>query len=192
MGSVERIGGAYDICLRCMDLGIKCDGPNTLAMTLDRWCEWCRSLKDLRGMTNAQIAEESGVSLATVDRIMSGKSPKDIRRNTAADINRALVGSIGKWPCSKAYEGEVATTIKELELKTAELEGLRRTLEEIHISYSRELDRVRESFTRELDSVRTSYSAELEKVRQEAQAKIDYLKLENERKDKVIDKLLSR
>lgn len=192
METRERIGGAYDICLRCADLGVKCDGPNTLAMTLDRWCEWCKSLKDMRGLTNAQIADLSGVSLATVDRIMSGKSPKDIKRNTAADINRILVGSAGQWPCSKAVEGDIRTTIKELELKSEELEGLRRTLEEIHTSYNRELDQVRESYRKELGEVREAWQTELETVRKEAQAKVDYLKLENERKDKVIDRLLSR
>lgn len=167
---MDRIGGAYDRCLRCDYLGVKCDGPNTLAMTLDRWCEWCRSLKDLRGLTNAEIAEESGVSLTTVDRVMAGKASKDIMRNTAADINRALVGSEGKWPCAMAFEAETPATIRELELKTAELNGLRKTLQEIHASYKEELDA----------------------VRKEAQAKIDYLKLENERKDKIIDRLLSK
>lgn len=166
---MKNIGGPYDKCLSCPDLGERCDGPNTLAMGLERWCEWCRKLKDLRGMTNAELAEKSGVSPGTINRVMSGQLD-DIRHSTASLINRVLVGSGGKWPCAQAVAEETPATLKELELKTSELDGLRHALEEIHNAYAREMDA----------------------IRREDQAKIDYLKLENERKDRIIEKLLSK
>lgn len=170
-----KIGGAYDKCLKCEYLGVRCDGPNTLSMTLDRWCEWCNALKKLRGMTNQEVSELSGVSLGTVDRIMAGKAAKDIMRSTAADVTRVLVGAEGKWPCAMIFEGENANVHDELRRKSEELEHLRKTLESIH-----------ESYKSELATVRKEYNDELAHVRKEYQAKVDFLKTENERKERLL------
>lgn len=157
--------GPYNLCLRCEHLGDGCDGPNTLSMSLERWCAWCKDLKALRGLTNAQITELSGVSLTTIERIMAGTISKDIMRSTASDINRVLVGSAGKWPCSLASQDETPGVIRELESKTAELRGLRKALEEIHASYQKEMDA----------------------IRAEAQTKVNFLKVENARLQKLLD-----
>lgn len=159
---------AYDRCLGCEHLGAGCDGPNTLSMSLSRWCEWCHDLKVLKGLTNADVAELSGVSQTTVDRVMAGQVPKDIMRSTCADITRVLIGSWGQWPCSLAAEPvDNPSTLKELEEKRAELYELRRSL----------------------DKMRESHIEEIRMIREEAQRKVDFLRGECEKKDKLIAKL---
>lgn len=177
-----QLKGAYDLCLKCRYLGDGCDGPNTLSMTLDRWCEWCKDLKKVRSLTNADISEQSGISLTTIDRIMAGNAPKDIKRSTASDINRVLVGSEGQWPCAMAIEAKTPDALKELNRKDSELAELRKMLSEIHSSYEKELEIVRQG-------ART--------MKAEAQAKIDHLKEEIEHlkaeartKSKLLEKLM--
>ena len=122
----------YNLCLECEDLGVCCDGPNFLAMTLERWCEWCRLRKENLGWTNAYIAEISGVSQVTVDRIMAGKCSKDIRRSTCADISSALVGSLGKYPCARPAPTEMVVDnpehLQKIEEKEQEIVQLRTSL----------------------------------------------------------------
>lgn len=90
----------YNLCLNCAHIGKNCDGPNFLAMTTERWCEWCRFRKDYLGWTNAKVAERAEVSKISVDRIMSG-NVKDLRISTMQAITKALVnGSWGKHPCA--------------------------------------------------------------------------------------------
>lgn len=165
---------AYDRCLGCSYLGSGCDGPNTLSMSLERWCEWCHDLKTLRGWTNLELSEASGVSLTTVDRIMAGKASKDIYRSTCADITRALIGTWGQHPCSLTASQEQPAyqdrpeTLRELAEKREELAQLLETV-----------DRLREAHTEEV-----------RKVREEAQKKVDFLKDECAKKDKLIAKLV--
>lgn len=92
--------GAYDRCLACQYLGNGCDGPRTTSMTAERWCQWCRALKELRGYTNAYIASSTGLSETTIERIMAGKASQDIMRFTAGKLEDFLIGSSGQWPCA--------------------------------------------------------------------------------------------
>ena len=90
----------YDRCLNCPNLGVRCDGPNFLAMTIDRWIEWCRKRKDFLGWTNYVVSCESDVPESTVNRILSGAS-KDIRVTTMQAITKALInGTWGQYPCA--------------------------------------------------------------------------------------------
>lgn len=162
------VGGAYDKCLHCEHLGSDCDGPRTSAMTIQRWCEWCRALKIVKGLTNKYIAEKSNVSEATVERVMSGAISKDISRFTMSAIENAIIGSSGKYPCAFEISEEHKTTYQELLLKREELAGLRKALESIHSSYEKELNVIRD----------------------EAQKKVDYLRRENERLTSIIEKLV--
>ena len=98
----------YNMCINCDHLGNACDGPNFLAMSTERWCEWCRIRKEYLELTNADIAETSGVSLVSVGRIMSGAA-KDVRLTTMQAITKVLVnGTWGTHPCAmKALPPEV-------------------------------------------------------------------------------------
>ena len=92
----------YNTCLDCIHIGKKCDGPNFLAMSTERWSEWVRLRKEYLGWTNAQVAERAEVSKVSVDRIMSGNI-KDIRTTTMQSVTKALVnGTWGKYPCALA------------------------------------------------------------------------------------------
>lgn len=92
----------YNLCLNCVHIGKKCDGPNFLTMSTERWCEWCRLRKDYLGWTNAHVAELAVVSKITIDRIMSG-NVKDLRTTTMQAVTKALVnGTWGTYPCAMA------------------------------------------------------------------------------------------
>lgn len=90
----------YDKCIVCDHLGVCCDGPNFLAMTIERWCEWCRLRKEYLGLTNEKIAEEANVSKITVTRIMSLSGVGDVHLSTMQAVTRVLVGGTwGQYPC---------------------------------------------------------------------------------------------
>lgn len=208
----------YDFCHICKKLSVTCEGPNLLAMDGERLTEWLNIRAEAMRLTQQDIAEQANVAIGTVNNVMAGRS-KDMRVGTLRAIVRVLIGGCWGHPCHHAQtflaglgndddkivllERQLEDTKRELKDRTEELDRARNVIDELHHSYRHELEAVRQSFTRELDQVRESYrrewerdretwQAELDKVRDEAQVKIEYLKLENERKDKVIDKLLSR
>lgn len=101
----------YNRCIDCIHIGVKCDGPDFLAMEIPRLCEWSRLRKDYLHRkdpkwTNAYISEKSGVSETTVGRFFSGKL-EDLNFSTAARILRVLVnGTWGQYPCAMAAAAE--------------------------------------------------------------------------------------
>lgn len=92
----------YNMCLDCVHIGKRCDGPNFLAMEIERWCEWCRLRKEYLGWTNALVSERANISKISVDRVMSA-SVKDLRISTMQAVTKALVnGTWGQYPCAMA------------------------------------------------------------------------------------------
>lgn len=90
----------YNACLDCANLGKICDGPNFLAMSIERWVEWCRMRKAYLGWTAQQLADKSGVALGSIERIFSGRT-KDPLLSTVQLITKALVnGTWGQYPCA--------------------------------------------------------------------------------------------
>ena len=113
----------YNVCLTCPHLGVICDGPNFLAMTFERWVEWCNIRAAHLNMTHSDIAEKANISKGTVDGVLSGRSA-DVRRDTMAAITHALTGECwGQYPCALSSE-ETATDLK------AENEHLKELLKE--------------------------------------------------------------
>lgn len=162
----------YNLCLHCTHIGKKCDGPNFLAMSTERWCEWVKLRKEYLGWTNAKIAEQAEISKVSVDRIMAGNI-KDIRTTTMQAVTKALVnGTWGQYPCALA-----ALQITENTDNTAlscECEHLRR-----------ELETVREQEKKKVDYL----TRQLEFVEKQLEAKDELLKdrcLFMKRKDKII------
>ncbi len=95
----------YNMCINCIHIGKRCDGPNFLAMEIERWCEWCKLRKEYLGWTNSHIAEVAEVSKISVDRIMSA-NVKDLRISTMQAVTKMLVnGSWGQYPCAMAATG---------------------------------------------------------------------------------------
>lgn len=113
----------YNACIDCVNLGKTCDGPNFLAMDIDRWVEWCRLRKIYINMTNQQLAELSGVAVPSIERILSGKT-KDPMLSTVQHITKALVnGSWGQYPCAdpNGEAAELAVQCRRLEKELADM-----------------------------------------------------------------------
>lgn len=182
----------YNRCLACdYRKSKRCDGPRTSAMALPRWCEFMRDMKDLNGMTNAEIAEKSGVSVKTIERLMAQNCDQDIMRETARLIEDAIIGSSNQYPCYLAFEESSQNNDQQLLAATLELEralndnaDYRAALDGIHASYNAEMQQIREEAQRKIDFLLTSL--------EEARAETKYWRAENERKGNLIDKYMEK
>lgn len=181
----------YNRCLSCAHRKVRCDGPRTSAMDLARWCEFMRDMKEVNGLTNTYIAEKSGVSIKTIERLMAQNSEQDIMRETARRIEDAIIGSSNQYPCILAFEESVPQNTQKL---NDALRDLERALDD------------NKDYRAALDKIHDSYNAEMKIIREDAQKKIDFLLdqvdrlrkdndnlwAENNRKSKVVDMLLER
>lgn len=179
----------YNRCLSCPHRQVRCDGPRTSAMELPHWTEFMRDMKELNGMTNAEVAEKAEVSVNTVNRIMTLNCDQDLMRETARRIENAIVGSSNQYPCYLAFEEDNPDKSQELTQAVCELD---RALSD------------NKDYREALDNIHSSYNAEMQQIRDEAQRKIDFLRREllrrdeniaflkeqTEKKDAVISKLL--
>ena len=177
----------YNKCLSCPHRSTRCDGPRTSAMELRRWCEFMRDMKELNGLTNFDIAEKSGVSEKTIERLMALNADRDIMRETARLIENAIIGSSNQHPCYLAFEEESPATeeklskaLTDLERAIADNDDYRKALDNIHTSYNEELRQVREEAQRKIDYL----IREVERARAEA----DAWRTENDRKSQIIDR----
>lgn len=182
----------YNRCLDCNHRAEKrCDGPRTSAMPLHRWCEFMRDMKDANGLTNAFIAEKSGVSIKTIERLMALNSNQDIMRETARQIEDAIIGSSNQYPCYLAFEQNVPKVSEQLNDTMRELE---RALADNH-DYRSLLDKIHESYKSEMQIIRDEAQAKIEFLRGQLdrmQKENDYLWAENNRKSKVVDRFIDK
>lgn len=91
----------YNLCLSCEHRGVRCNGPRTSAMTLERWREFMRDMKEVEGLTYAEISARTNPPIAarTIEKKLSpGGDGQDIMRETARSIETAILGSIDH-PC---------------------------------------------------------------------------------------------
>lgn len=172
----------YDLCISCPYIGNHCNGPNLSVISTARWCEWVSLYKESMGWNNTQIAELSGVSLSTVNRVMSGASSgltveTKYRISYAMIFKRAPGQDPAKSPCAIAALGLPLDTDWAAVLQ--ENERLRVQLRDEAHRDSAELDVLR----RRYDDLETN-----------DRGKIDHLKAENEfyrsqllSKDKLLD-----
>lgn len=181
----------YNRCLSCHHRQVRCDGPRTSAMTLERWCEFMRDMKELNGLTNAEIAERSGVSIKRVERLMALNCEQDIMRETARLIENAIIGSSNQYPCFLAFEETTPAAEQQLTEATLALEraladnqDYRAALDGIHASYNAEMQTIREDAQRKIDFL----LAEIQRLRVECES----WRYENDRKGKMIDQYISR
>lgn len=150
----------YNRCINCVHIGKMCDGPNFLAMEIERWCEWCRLRKEYLGWTNAHTADVANVSKVSVDRVMS-VNIKDLRISTMQAVTKALVnGTWGQYPCVYVASGNAVTTSAECE-----------------------------KFNEEIARLRSEHKAELEALRADAEKKIAFLKDQVQAKDRLLESI---
>ena len=99
----------YNQCIKCDKLSVVCDGPNFASMSKERFCEWCRLRKEYLGWSNLKLAEITGLSKTTIDRIMAGTT-SGLNSETMNILGCALVyeynsegNSWGKIPCPISF-----------------------------------------------------------------------------------------
>jgi transcriptional regulator with XRE-family HTH domain len=139
-------------------------------MNLARWCEFMRDMKEANGLTNAYIAEKSGVSVKTIEKLMAQNTDQDILRETARRIEDAIIGSSNQYPCILAFEESAPEN-------TQKLNDALRDLERALVDNN--------DYRTMLDNIHASYNAEMQIIRDEAQRKIEFLvnEIEALRKD---------
>ena len=143
----------YNICISCPKIGQTCDGPNFLAMSVERWCEWCRLRRDHLKWKNQLVAEKACVSKVSVDRIMSGDS-KDLRITTMQAVTRALVNGVwGHSPCVLVTETEKEIYVDNPAI-IAQCQHLQNTLDNLSAEYKTELAAVREEARQKIEFLR--------------------------------------
>ena len=180
----------YNRCLTCGHRGLRCDGPRTSAMNLARWCEFMHDMKEVNGLTNAEIAEKSGVSIKTIERLMAQNVEQDIMRETARRIEDVIIGSSNQYPCILAFEESLPQntqllndTLKDLEHALNENKDYKAVLDNIHASYNAEMQMIRDEARQKIDHL----LAEVESLRRDN----DNLWAENNRKSKIVDMFLA-
>jgi transcriptional regulator with XRE-family HTH domain len=129
-----------------------------------------RDMKEANGLTNAYIAEKSGVSVKTIEKLMAQNSDQDIMRETARRIEDAIIGSSNQYPCILAFEESAPEN-------TQKLNDALRDLERALVDNN--------DYRTMLDNIHASYNAEMQIIRDEAQRKIEFLvnEIEALRKD---------
>ena len=140
----------YNICISCPKLGQTCDGPNFLAMSIDRFCEWCRLRRDYLGWKNQLVADKACVSKISVDRIMAGDS-KDLRITTMQAVAKALVNGVwGQSPCVLVTETEKEIYVDNPVI-VAQCQHLQNTLDTLSAEYKNEIAAIREEDRKKID-----------------------------------------
>ena len=174
---IESADKPYNKCLKCTHREEKrCDGPRTSAMPLERWCEFMRLMKEANGLTNQEISERSGVSIGTIESIMALTRKQDIMRETARQIEDAIIGSSNQYPCYLAFEESVPVSNEKM---NDALRDLERALE------------TNRDYSKALDNIHESYRSEMQMIRDDAQAKIAYLRSQVDRLQRDNDNLWS-
>lgn len=143
----------YNICISCAKLGQSCDGPNFLAMSVERWCEWCRLRRDHLKWKNQTIADNARLSKVSIDRIMSG-DVKDLRITTMQAVTKALVnGAWGHSPCVLVTETEKEIYVDNPVI-IAQCQHLQNTLDTLSAEYKTELAAIREEDRKKIEFLR--------------------------------------
>jgi hypothetical protein len=149
-------------------------------MSLERWCEFMRDMKEVKGLTNVYISETSGVSLKTIERLMAQNCDQDIMRETARRIEDVIIGSSNTYPCILAFEEsrpKESEALRDLERATADNARYLAMLESVHKEYNADKQAIREEAQRKIDHLLSE---------------IEFLKIENDRKARIIDKFLDK
>ncbi len=173
----DYVPGSFDKCLVCnYFINWSCSGPNLANMESKRRTVFCKAVRAVRGFTNQYIADQSGVSFATVERFFSGI---DLNMNSFTSISRVLFGLSNEHPCGLTIEDDSKAMLDALQKAENENEMLRNTLENIHTSYKDEIRDIRKSYEKVLADIQDNISSTLEHYKEEII-----------RQQKIIDKLL--
>ena len=174
----------FNKCFECRSFRSGCSGPNLSVMGIARACEFLQMARIFLDYTYQEVSDGTGVSLATVKRILTGKiSNPDFFSISAISV--FLLGDpSGKYPC--AIPNTLSNPDNEIKLNNALIE-LERAMND------------NKDYRHALDNIHASYNAEIQMIRDEAQKKVDFLldecagwKYENDRKGKLIDTYMEK
>ena len=178
----------FNKCFECRSFRNGCSGPNLFAMGIGRACEFLQMARVFLKLSYQDVADGTGISLPTVKRTLTGKNadPGYFTMKTLSDF---LVGDPnGKSPCAipdivpddtaaRLYEAA-----KELERALEDNKDYRIALDNIHASYNAEMQIIRA----ESEAKVAHLLNQIDRLRTE----LDAWHAENDRKSKIIDKLL--
>ena len=159
-------------CITCENRKVVCRGMDTSDMPLETWRSFMRAAKDYEGLTYAEISARTvpQIPARTIEKKLApGGDGQDLMRETRRAIETAILGPVLSR-CYRSFMDSLPAGTKSSADLEAEMTMLRKNIEMIHASYQKEL----------------------EIVRAEAQTKIDYLLTENEKKDRIITRLLDK
>lgn len=164
----------YNLCLYCDHRGASCYGPHTSDMPIERWREFMRDMKEVEGLTYAEISKRThdlGIPIPakTIEKKLSPEGDgQDIMRETARAIELAILGS-APYPCYRAFLESTAANGAIPFCKT------------------------------EIDNLHKHYQDEIQSIREDAQKKIEHLKDQieylrsiNDRNARIIDRLMEK
>lgn len=120
----------FEKCLTCPSIkGKQCAGPNFMTAPTKEVVEWVIAFQKLNGITNAQLAEKSGIPKGTIDGL---KTRSDVRHDTLYPLIKALIelagGVWGGESCPVAIN--VSSELRQESLRlTQELERAKEALE---------------------------------------------------------------
>ena len=120
----------FEKCLTCPSIkGKQCAGPNFMTAPTKEVVEWISAFQKLNGITNAQLAEKSGIPKGTIDGL---KTRADVRHDTLYPLIKALIelagGVWGGETCPVAIQ--VSSELRQESLRlTQELKRAQESLE---------------------------------------------------------------
>ena len=181
----------FNECFKCRSFRNGCSGPNPFAMGIERACEFLQLARIFLGYSYQYVSDETGVSLATVKRILTGKI-SDPSFFTLKALSDLLLGDPnGKFPCANpniAADPEAAQMLHDalldLERALSDNKDYRTALDNIHASYNAEMRIIREEAQAQIADLRS----QIDRLHRDN----DNLWAENNRKSKVVDMFLAQ
>lgn len=181
----------FNKCFECRSFRNGCSGPNLSVMGIERVCEFLQLARIFLDYSYQEVADGTGLSLATVKRTLMGKV-SDPSFFTISAISMFLLGDPnGKYPCAipnmlsnHDNDTKLNNALIELERAMNDNKDYRQALDNIHVSYNAEMQLTRDEAQKKIDFL----LSEVERLRSEC----DGWKYENDRKGKMIDTYITK
>lgn len=155
-------------CKTCTHYGRDCI-LFVMSLPVSDLIAWMRIRKDALRLSNAEIAEASGVPKGTVDRIFASSGPSDLRVTTAQPIVRVLAGcTMDDLTCSPLADASLAGHVAHLEDTISRLEA----------------ENKRQSAY--IEQMRETARCDIERAKQEEKVSLDYMKALANRRMRII------
>lgn len=154
----------YNRCLYCDARGQLCYGPRTSDMPIERWREFMRDMKEVESLTYAEISRRTQeIGIPIPAKTIEKKlAPGGDGQDTMRETARAIELAILGSAPYPCY----------MAFMDAHPDGAKETM-----AVNAEIIRL---------------TKEIETLKAESQRKVDHLLAENERKNRIIDKLLDK